>query len=821
MKTIPNLIALGTLVSAFNLQPLALAQGTVFTYQGRLNDNASPANGIYDLRFAIYDAVSAGSQVGGVLTNAATSVTGGLFTATLDFGPGIFTGAPRWLELSARTNGASAFTALTPRQPISAAPYALFSGSAGTVSNGVIQNPIFVGTTASTPLVLAVNNQSALRLEPTANSVNVVEGFNGNSVSGGVEGAVIGGGGLGGYINRVTGNYGTISGGYSNLAYSGATVSGGGANVASGFLSTISGGGGNQATANGGTVGGGLFNTNLGQWATIGGGYQNAAYALQATISGGQGNIASNANVTIAGGGQNVAIGLTATISGGYQNQALNTDCTVAGGYTNFASGYRATISGGALNVAFANWASISGGQSNVILGDVSTISGGELNLIQTNAHHSIISGGHLNILGLTSKWSSIGGGYNNFIGSGNWYVPGDPLLTNISASVICGGFQNYIDDLGGFSAICGGDGNLIHYRANHGFIGGGLANRLPTNSSYSTIAGGNGNAAGGSFCTVGGGQLNTASADGATVGGGVGNVVSGLDAMVGGGANNGAIGSYSTIGGGIQNTCYVSQATIGGGQGNIASNVYVTVGGGAQNVALGLSSTISGGFGNRTLNTDTTVSGGYTNTASGYRSTVPGGTLNTASGDYSFAAGRRAKADDNGSFVWSDSNDFDFHSAFANQFAVRCIGGAKFVTAIDSSGAQTAGVRLQAGDNAWSSISDRNQKKNFVPVDGKAVLEKLAAMPVQSWNYKWEADTNTPHIGPMAQDFKAAFYPGRDDKSISTLEFDGVELAAIQALNQKVEQQKSALKQKDAELQELKQRLKTLENIILDQKSN
>ena len=63
--------------------------------------------------------------------------------------------------------------------------------------------------------------------------------------------------------------------------------------------------------------------------------------------------------------------------------------------------------------------------------------------------------------------------------------------------------------------------------------------------------------------------------------------------------------------------------------------------------------------------------------------------------------------------------------------------------------------------------------------------------------------DTATRHIGPMAQDFKAAFYPGRDDKSISTLEFDCVALAAIQGLNQKVEQE---TQQKDAAIAELKQ---------------
>ena len=83
------------------------------------------------------------------------------------------------------------------------------------------------------------------------------------------------------------------------------------------------------------------------------------------------------------------------------------------------------------------------------------------------------------------------------------------------------------------------------------------------------------------------------------------------------------------------------------------------------------------------------------------------------------------------------------------------------------------------------------------------AVLDKLAAIPIQQWNYKWEKNTDVPNIGPMAQDFKAAFFPGRDDKSITTLEFDGVELAAIQGLNQKLQDE---LSRRDAENAKLKQ---------------
>ena len=102
--------------------------------------------------------------------------------------------------------------------------------------------------------------------------------------------------------------------------------------------------------------------------------------------------------------------------------------------------------------------------------------------------------------------------------------------------------------------------------------------------------------------------------------------------------------------------------------------------------------------------------------------------------------------------------------------------------------------------------------KKNFQAVDTVAILDKLATIPIQRWNYKWEGDNDVPNIGPMAQDFKAAFYPGRDDKGISTLEFDGVELAAIQGLNQKLEQQ---VKEKDTRISALERRLAALEATV------
>ncbi len=199
----------------------------------------------------------------------------------------------------------------------------------------------------------------------------------------------------------------------------------------------------------------------------------------------------------------------------------------------------------------------------------------------------------------------------------------------------------------------------------------------------------------------------------------------------------------------------------------------------------------------------------------------MPGGTNNYAGGTSSLAGGNNATADYAGSFVWSDSTGTATDDTGTNQFVVRAGGGFFLYTGTGSSGA-----KLASGATAWSVLSDRNAKKNFKPVDTVAVLDKLAAIPIEQWNYKWEKDTDTPDIGPMAQDFKHAFYPGRDDKSITTLEFDGVELAAIQGLNEKVESGKQKaetrlekLETENAELEKendsLAQRLGVLEQTV------
>ena len=696
-----------------------LGQGTAFTYQGRLNDGAAPANGTYDLRFTLYDAASGGSEVSGILTNTATAVSNGLFVVTLDFGAGAFTGPERWLEVSVRTNGGASFTTLSPRQPVTATPYAIFSASSGSVSNGLIQDPLFLGTTGNTPLELFAGGERALRLEATvAGAPNVIGGARVNQVEAGVSGATIAGGGAVGtgfaYSNRLAADFSTIGGGGGNYIQSGA------------YSSVIAGGGGNLVEYGG-------------YGSLIAGGYNNIIRSNTSisSIGGGLGNaVGPDINLSMIGGGlYNTNAGALAGIASGYLNKIEpNSGLSFIGG------GQENTIE---LN---AGRSAIGGGWLNRIYdgADESVIAGGNAGKIFNGARESFIGGGFDNRIQTNAVGSSIGAGFGNSVGISSWVgtIPGgqnNSISNNTPWATIGGGADNKIMDNAERASIAGGSGNSIGNNSAGAAIAGGIQNVISNNAPQATIAGGYQNIAAFRYATVGGGYQNFASGninlgngDSATVAGGYQNTALGNNSTVAGGFANYARGENSAIGGGWLHTNLTSFGFIGGGDNHLIqrSATWSTIGGGRLNSILSnnFAVTIAGGEKNL-VNTNAayaSIGGGILNSASGESSTIPGGRENIADGDYSFAAGRRAQAWHAGTFVWADSRDTNFTSSASNQFLIRASGGVGIGVTNPAAALHVAGtVKASAfeGSGALLTFTTTNNQPLEFKANGMRIL--------------------------------------------------------------------------------------------------
>ena len=424
-----------------------------------------------------------------------------------------------------------------------------------------------------------------------------------------------------------------------------------------------------------------------------------------------------------------------------------------------------ATIAGGAVNSVYSECATIGGGYGGLIgeRSAKSTIGGGFGNGIGPNTTVATISGGCWNSIQTNASGATIGGGGDHLIG------------TNASRATIGGGNGNSILSYSGSSTIAGGSGNIIEVFSPASVIGGGAGNGIRNEVDHGTISGGQANSIG-----------NEAS--GATIAGGSAHII-----------RDGAQGS--AIGGGYHNIVETNAAwaAIAGGSENLVAlnSFYATVGGGLANSISPLSegSTIGGGL--------------YNSTAPGADfATIPGGFYNVVAA-YGFAAGVGAKATNRGAFVWNDSNASPTSSTNDNSVTFRASGGFRLF-----SDGTDVGVYLAPGSGAWASLSDRNAKENVKPVNPKEVLAKVCGLQVAKWNYKSQ-NCSIQHIGPMAQDFSAAFEVGEDDRHISTVDESGVALAAIQALHEIVNTQNLEMKEKDARIQALERRLDDIERSL------
>jgi hypothetical protein len=383
------------------------AQGTAFTYQGRLNSGGTPANGSYDLTFALFDAASGGTQQGTALTNAATAVSNGLFTVTLDFG-NQFPGANRWLEIGVTTNGGGSVATLTPRQFLTATPYAVRAASAGTVDSG-----------GQNPLALTSGGSTALLLSPIATNgtVNFLAGSATNSITSDAVGVTISGGGATSYFIQDGTN---------------APINIAGPNTAGGDFSTIGGGMNNTigTDAHAAVIAGGVGNT-LGSNSVasfIGGGFQVTigANGGNAVLVGGDNNtIGANARSASLVGGERNVIGAGSTygfIGGGWNNRTGTNALGAA-----IASGINNRIGTNAL-VAF-----IGGGYQNTIEdGNVdSTITAGDNNTIRTNSSWGSIGGGERNEIAGGARWATVPGGSRNQVAGDYGFAAGRQAKAN------------------------------------------------------------------------------------------------------------------------------------------------------------------------------------------------------------------------------------------------------------------------------------------------------------------------------------------------------------------------------------------------------
>jgi len=483
----------------------------------------------------------------------------------------------------------------------------------------------------------------------------------------------------------------------------------------------------------------------------------------------------------------------------------------------------------------------IGGGYSNTVRGGLSVIGGGDNNFIDLPADHSTIVGGSLNrIFGSDTLpvYDSIGGGYFNII------------QTDAVFSTIASGMANSINAGASNSTISGGSGNISG--GNSATVPGGFGNVAFGN--YSFAAGRQAHAVhpgafvwadsqNASFSSTANDEFKVRAQGGARfLTGGAGVTVDGRpvitsqplpdDPSHSNIVNNvsGSPGNFVTSG--------VYGATIsGGGAGyylgvasvpNSVAADFGTVGGGAFNTVSGVGDTIAGGGANISSGEYSVVGGGQANVSEGSGSTVPGGSQNSASGRSSFAAGSQASAIHDGTFVWAGGAKAPFPSTQANTFNAYAASGASFdyggqrrdgrgdrwfyVGNLNAGSTVSVwnGARLTDG-GIWANASDKNRKTDFEETDSREILERLAALPVRGWRYTNE-DSGVKHLGPVAQDFRAAFGLGTDDKTIGTVDADGVALAAIQGLNQKLN---GELKRRDIECADLKRELDELNGVV------
>jgi hypothetical protein len=440
----------------------------------------------------------------------------------------------------------------------------------------------------------------------------------------------------------------------------------------------------------------------------------------------------------------------------------LRLEYPTVGTVPNLVGGYSGnTVGAGTVGAVIAGGGGIAAANSIGTNASFSAIGGGIINNIASNSRSATIAGGEENTIGVNSTWSAIGGGYENTIAS------------NSLAAIIAGGWGNGIGASCFGVTISGGTFNNIGVNSDSAAIGGGENNNIASNARYAVIPGGTLNVIGaGGTNAFAAGYRARANHTGAFV------WADSTDADFASTANN----------------QFLIRAS--GGMGINTNNP-----GGAALAVNGAASIHS------SSQTPLAVTGSGT-----------GGTwqnlANTSTGgrNWTFISTGSGNGEGAGNLLFRDT------TANAVRMVILTNGNVGIGTTNPTNRLMVVNARCDG--SSWINSSDRNLKEAFAAVDPLEVLAKVAALPIQSWSYK--AQPEQKHLGPVAQDFRAAFGLGQDDTTIATVDADGVALAAIQGLNQKLETssqesafriqkletENAALKASVAELKQLMEKL-------------
>jgi trimeric autotransporter adhesin len=701
---------------------MAAPLGTAFTYQGTLSDHGNAANGCYDLSFTVYDSATEPGVVAGPVTNLMVGVTNGLFTTAIDFGQGVFGGDARWLELGVRSNGlAAGFSVLSPRQPLTAAPYARYAPAAGTAT-----------TAASATTAGAVTGTiQASQLSGSIASSNIAPGS--------ITSAML--------ANGAVGSAQLAAGAVTSAAVAdGAITLAHLATAASWFGSTLT----NPAPAGRDGFGyavAALSNDRLvvGAPRASRNGFEEAGAAYLFDNAGGL--ITTFAKPSPAAydwlGSSLAAVGSDHVLIG------AEWESNAGAAYLFDTQGTLVTTFLNPGNRQFFGSAVAALGNDRVLIGASGDENGdipGAVYLYSTNGTLLRTFSDAAQTGGDWFGWSvTVVGSDRVLIGAPGaqaaylFSTAGELVQTFTDPTPVADGF------FGAAVAAVGSDAVLIGAPgiAWWGFNRPGLAYLFSTNGTLLATFVSPTPSVGDSF----GASLAVAGTDVVLIG-------APYDATQG--AYAGAAFLFKTDGT-LLRTLPKSDAAAGDQYGSSVA-------------ALGVNHLVVGA----------PYDGAGTVCASSYQVLYPGVVAemvaagSVTSSSLANGAVTAAKLDP-GIGVWSA----------ANTNVYRPTGNVGIGTNQPQQKLHVIGNILASG--TITPNSDRNAKTGFAPVDTVSVLEKVCTLPLQQWRFLVEP-AEVKHLGPMAQDFSAAFGLGELPSAIATVDADGVALAAIQGLNQKIE---------------------------------